>query len=651
MRNTIISLAVAALAVTSASAQPRRVVFPGSLDASALALPALNGGVLSRSGAVPVQCIVEFADGADIDAMAGLYGLHVNTVAGNLATVIVPSDRIVELSGDRDVIRVSAGSEVRTMADEAARMSGVDLAHAGAAPLASPYKGEGVIIGVIDSGFDFLHPAFVDADGHCRIATVWDQNRTVSQVGSVPDFGYGIVLDNEADIRSVAHDMSGDTHGTHVAAIAASSADVYGGMAPKAELALVSTNKSEAGMADGLKFLLDYADAVGKPLAVNISMGTVIGFKDGSDPLALMLDRLMDGRSGQIIAVAAGNEGHRRSTIVTGLDGSSKLNTRLVPPSYNRENLFVGASAGQFTLTLSLHDASGAELFSMDAASDATESARYDNLTGDNDGSFVAVSAARNSESAAVSVSVNLYCPLTDGRYWEASVDGSAARYIMTADYGELTDGSNASTIACTACGYHTIAVGAYVSRSSFVNLAGAERNNGWTIGDEYIKSGKGPTFDGRAKPEIMAPGASVISAINSYASAFSVNRDDLALSRPSAVVSGRTDYWGSMDGTSMATPVVTGILALWLEADPGLTRDRAVELMAGMDKIDAVKGLTTLAAGIDGVEVDMATEIDVYDLHGRHMRRAAAGSCTDGLAPGIYLIRSGSECRKVVVR
>lgn len=652
MHNTILSLAVAVMAVATAIAQPRREVYPPSLDASVLAMTG-GTGMMSRADrdGSSVSAIVEFASGVDVDAVAARHNVRVNTVAGDLATVIIPVAGLTAFASDCDVVRVSAGSEVRVMADEVARLSGVDKAHAGTTPLSRAYRGHGIIIGVIDSGFDFQHPAFRDASGTCRIAAVWDQNRTGGSVGTVPDFGYGIELTNAADIVTAAHDMSYDTHGTHVAAIAASSADVYGGMAPDAELVLVSTNKSEAGLADGLKYLLDYADAAGKPLAVNISMGTVIGFKDGYDNLALMIDRLMDGRKGQVVAIAAGNEGHRRSTMVRDLSGSdASFATRLLPPSYNRENLFVGSSDGDFTLTLTLRDATGAKLFGMDARSDAAESVRYDDLTGQTDGSFVAVSAAQSRENGASSVSVNLYCPLDDGRYWEVTVAGDPARYILTADYGELAEGSTASTIACTACGHNTVSVGAYVSRTSYVNLDGTDRANGWAIGDEYMKSGKGPTFDGRTKPDIMAPGASVISAINSYASQFSVNRSDLVLSRPSTHINGRTDYWGAMDGTSMATPVVTGILALWLEADLALTRDRAIQLMDGMGKIDAAKGLEALSAGMDAIGAGIQPQwVDVYDLHGRRLRSGEAFDATSGLAPGIYILRSGSMSRKVV--
>ena len=59
---------------------------------------------------------------------------------------------------------------------------------------------------------------------------------------------------------------------------------------------IVATDKSESGIIDALAYLLDYAEKEKKPMAINLSMGTVIGFKDGTDPIASMIDELLDKR-------------------------------------------------------------------------------------------------------------------------------------------------------------------------------------------------------------------------------------------------------------------------------------------------------------------------------------------------------------------
>ena len=142
-------------------------------------------------------------------------------------------------------------------------------------------------------------------------------------------------------------------------------------------------------------------------------------------------------------------------------------------------------------------------------------------------------------------VSVNLYAPLKEGQKWKLVVTGAAGKYIACCDYGEFDNGSNASTMAATACGKIPISVGAYVSRDKFTNLQGMERSSDWTVGERYPLSGMGPTFDGRDKPDVLAPGAHIISAINNYAASYNVNREDLAYTEVDALIPGRTNYWG----------------------------------------------------------------------------------------------------------
>ena len=64
------------------------------------------------------------------------------------------------------------------------------------------------------------------------------------------------------------------------------------------------------------------------------------------------------------------------------------------------------------------------------------------------------------------------------------------------------------------------------------------------------------------------------------------------------AQIAGRTNYWGVMSGTSMAAPVVSGIMALWLQADPALTHDRVHGIIADAgSRIDAKAGIDVLTS------------------------------------------------------
>lgn len=591
---------VAAALAFMASAQPfQSVYYPSKLTASTITRVHQRASVL-RSADENIHAIVRLCDEADLDRLAADYGVAFNVVTGNLATAVIPMSALVDFAEDPDVENVDAGNSVKAMTDLAREYSHVDALHVGLPDFPRSFTGKGVLIGVIDTGFDFMHPAFRDAGGNSRIIHVWDQS---GRNGNTSSMGYGVVFDTPELIRSAAHDVSRDTHGSHVAAIAASSADVYKGMAPESDIVVVATDKSESGIIDALAYLLDYAEKEKKPMAINLSMGTVIGFKDGTDPIASMIDGLLD-ESGKkcLMAIAAGNEGHRNSTIVTEVVGQGEvINTSFTPPSHMRENVFIGCSTtSAFQVSLSLVGSDGVA-FETSISSDASESVSHENITGEKDYSLVTLSPMKDADGLQCGVSVNLYAPLKEGQKWKLVVTGAAGKYIACCDYGELDNGSNASTMAATACGKIPISVGAYVSRDKFTNLQGMERSSDWTVGERYPLSGMGPTFDGRDKPDVLAPGAHIISAINNYAASYNVNREDLAYTEVDALIPGRTNYWGAMCGTSMATPVVTGIMALWLQANPRLDFDHVRKLIGSPGShIDAKTGMESLLAGVE---------------------------------------------------
>ena len=358
MRKKITCMVAAALAFM-ASAQPfQSVYYPSKLTASTITRVHQRASAL-RSADENIHAIVRLCDEADLDRLAADYGVAFNVVTGNLATAVIPMRSLVAFAEDADVENVDAGNTVRAMTDLAREYSQVDALHGGLPDFPRSFTGKGVLIGVIDTGFDFMHPAFRDAEGNSRIIHVWDQS---GRNGNTPSMGYGVVFDTPELIRSAAHDVSRDTHGTHVAAIAASSADVYKGMAPESDIVVVATDKSESGIIDALAYLLDYAEKEKKPMAINLSMGTVIGFKDGTDPIASMIDELLD-KSGKkcLMAIAAGNEGHRNSTIVTEAEGQGEvINTSFTPPSHMREHIFIGCSTtSPFQVRLSLAGGDG----------------------------------------------------------------------------------------------------------------------------------------------------------------------------------------------------------------------------------------------------------------------------------------------------
>lgn len=180
--------------------------------------------VMYIDGVQMVEGFVVLADGADMTDVE-FAGATVVNKAGNVIVVRMPIDAIEQISELESVERVEITQPVKLYNDVAREVTNVDAVHSGTG-LTSSFTGEGVIVGIVDSGIDFNHIAFKDEDGNTRIvrAFVYDEagGRTYE------------------DIETITTDKSEESHGTHTSGIAAGSIVGNGlqGMAPDADLYL-----------------------------------------------------------------------------------------------------------------------------------------------------------------------------------------------------------------------------------------------------------------------------------------------------------------------------------------------------------------------------------------------------------------------------
>ncbi len=195
-------------------------------------------------------------------------------------------------------------------------------------------KGNNVIIGFIDTGIDYTHPAFKNLDGTTRIISIWDQS---SMSGSTPaNFQYGTEYRreqiNEAlrqeDPFTIIPQIDTNGHGTSMAGIAAGSESVQDGFlgaAPAAEIAVVKLKQAKDYLKDfyfvprdviayqendimmGIQYLINIAYTRKQPLVICLGVGTNQGSHSGFTPLSQTLSEY--GNVPQnIVVVAAGNE-------------------------------------------------------------------------------------------------------------------------------------------------------------------------------------------------------------------------------------------------------------------------------------------------------------------------------------------------------
>lgn len=199
-------------------------------------------------------------------------------------------------------------------------------------------KGNGVLIGFMDSGIDYTSPVFRNLDGSTRIAAIWDQ--TV-QTGTPPDgFSYGseyrtdsidLALRSE-DPFSVVPSSDDTGHGTYIASLAAGSGDAgeqFLGAAPEASIAVVRLKQAKSYLRDyyfipgdavcyqetdlmlGLRYLNELADSLGLPLVVCISVGSSMGGHVGTLPFSYLLEGYST-RANHITVTGTGNEADKR---------------------------------------------------------------------------------------------------------------------------------------------------------------------------------------------------------------------------------------------------------------------------------------------------------------------------------------------------
>ena len=131
--------------------------------------------IMYIDGVQMVEGFVVLADGADMTDVE-FAGATVINKAGNVIVVRMPIDAIEQISELESVERVEITQSVKLYNDVAREVTNVDAVHSGTG-LTSSFTGEGVIVGIVDSGIDFNHIAFKDEDGNTRIvrAFVYDE--------------------------------------------------------------------------------------------------------------------------------------------------------------------------------------------------------------------------------------------------------------------------------------------------------------------------------------------------------------------------------------------------------------------------------------------------------------------------------------------
>lgn len=541
--------------------------------------------ITTENGVQMVESFVVLADGgsvADVEAA----GAVVTNEIGRVLIAKIPVDAIETLAGLDAVERISISRPVRPLNDVAREVTHTDVLHAGV-QTEQPYTGEGVIVGIVDSGIDYNHIDFKDGDGNSRVVRAYCANSD-SWYGTT-----GETYDTPEEIAGLTTDDRTTTHGTHVAGTAAGSYTGNGlqGMAPGADLYLcgLGASMTTSDMIARADEVVSYAREVGKPVVINFSLGTNTGPKLGTDEVAMALDEMAD--DGVIFVIAAGNEGDVNLYInkpYNNPSGEEQFKTMLMTPDGRSDLMYSSAtcytrqpSSVQFVVvdTSTGNEVYESEVLSPEDGPNHSISSLGRYFTGM---LYVTFDEVEDLQEIAINPYI-LYGMDSSNRYRVAvkfygeqgdEMNMWSDGYNLVFDDGgdpQYTAGTPDCSINEMATGSKTISVGAYTTKLSWTSVNTQNYNYTdesaelWTMASF---SSYGRDMHGVEHPVIVAPGFGLASAFNRYAT--TTRKETVS----QVTANGDTYSWGMNAGTSMACPVVTGIIATWLQRNPSLNVD-----------------------------------------------------------------------------
>lgn len=565
-----------------------------------------------------VPLLIE-GDAQQMQEVVQQYNGNIRLQVNNLFSVDIPASNVPSFANESVVKKVEFSTVPGVaLSDTMLVHVNVDSIVQKHTPLRTEYTGKGVVMGVIDSGIELDHPDFKDSTGNTRVMFVWDQGVPFNPNRQALTYNYGVEWDSASiDNGTSTHDDKANEfgHGSNVTGAAASNGLASGqfrGVAPEVNIIAVATDFNKPNwlqtVAEAVDYIYKKADALGMPCVINASIGRYSGSHDGKDIAARIIDALIKQKAGRAFVCAAGNEGDRSFHVQQDITNDTAF-------TWFENNLSQWAGLGGFYYEVWSDTNDFSQLqFSIGADREANGVFSFRGRT-----NFSTIQNRLNtvyndsilSPSGNKIADVMTFAEESQGRYKLeiAIVNPDSANYLYRFEiagtgkvdiwssfalfrHNDFRTGNLPSIaqfppiqhykspdslqtiVSSFTCLPSVITVGNYSNRGTYTDVSGTFRTTGRVPGEISFQSSLGPNRNNFLKPDVSSAGdfmfgSGRLATINA------------AINTEPAKVSSDSLHWRN-GGTSMASPTVAGMVALYLQMCPKASNSQIkVDLIA----------------------------------------------------------------------